>query len=120
MNLYQSIGVYDQDLEMQLKVGANEKRVEKFYAGVDVIYKTDDRKVFCCLPLLCPTKVHYDDPITCTVQSEIIVGICHHDGHNSNTVAIIANYDAFHQFKNLAKSRSIVHSYFASWGIRKV
>ena len=113
MNLYQSIGVYDQDLEMQLKDGANEKRIEKFYVGVDVIYKTDERKVFCCLPLLCPAKVHYHDPITCTVQSEIIVGIFHHDGHNSNTVAIIAIYDAFHQFKNLAKSRSIVHSYFA-------
>jgi len=58
MNLYESKGVLDSDLEPLIKE-ANQKRVERFYAGVDVIYKPADKKVCSCVPLLCPAKVTY-------------------------------------------------------------
>ena len=110
MNLYLSISVLEPDLEQQLKEGANEKRIEKFYTGVDVIFKTD-RKVFSCVPLLCPAKIYYYDVLTGNTQCEVIVDIIH-DGHNS-TVPVIAIYDSFQQFKNLAKSRTAIHSMFS-------
>ena len=56
VNFYHSSGVFESDLERQLN-DVNLKRVDKVYAGVDVIYKADN--VFKCLPLLCPAKVNY-------------------------------------------------------------
>lgn len=113
MNLYQSVGVLDSELELQLKDGrANEKRLDKFYAGVDVIYKTE-KKVHSCVPLLCPAKVYYDDASSGASQCEVMVGIIH-DGHNS-TVPVVAVYDSFHQFKNLAKSRTVAHNLFSKY-----
>ena len=58
MHLYESHGVYDTELESLIKE-SNQKRIDKFYAGVDVIYKPNDRKVCTCVPLLCPAKVYY-------------------------------------------------------------
>ena len=57
VNFYQPSGIFDSDLELQLKDGID-KRLDKFYAGMDVIYKPD--RVFCCLPLLCPAKVFWE------------------------------------------------------------
>lgn len=108
MNLYQSTGVYNSELEHQLSEG-NEKRIEKFYAGVDVIFKAD-RKVFSCLPLLCPAKVYYDAAAGGS-ECEVIVGIIY-DGHNS-AIPVIALYDSFHQFKNFSKTRGVIHTQFA-------
>ena len=49
---------FDSEFESLVKE-SNEKRIEKFYAGLDVIYKPTDRKLFSCVPLLCPARVYY-------------------------------------------------------------
>ena len=49
INLYESHGVLDSEFESLVKE-SNEKRIEKFYAEVDVIYKpTDQRCSVVCL-----------------------------------------------------------------------
>ena len=111
MNLYLSQNVFDPDFERLFNNEAvNERRLEKFYAGVDVIYKRDDKKIFICEPLLCPAKVFYDDPASLTTECEVIVGIFL-DGHNS-AVPILGVYDSFRNLKNLTKSRSSIHGLF--------
>jgi len=57
--------------------------------------------------------VYYDDANTGKRLCEVIVGIIH-DGRNL-TLPIIAVYDSFHQFKNLAKSRTVVHNLFSRY-----
>jgi hypothetical protein len=111
MNLYLTQNVFDPDFERLFNNEAvNERRLEKFYAGVDVIYKRDDKKIFICEPLLCPAKVFYDDPASLTTECEVIVGIFL-DGHNS-AVPILGVYDSFRNLKNLTKSRSSIHGLF--------
>jgi len=113
MNFYSSIGVYDQDFEMQMKDGGvNDKRIDKLYFGVDVIYKTD-RKTFTCIPLLCPAKVYWDSLVGGSDQGEceVIVGISYDT--NNHVYPIVAIYDAFRQFKNLAKTKTLIHTKFS-------
>jgi len=110
MNLYHSMGVYDQELEMQLKDGFNDKRIEKFFVGVDVIFKTD-RKTFTSIPLLCPAKVYWESPGSDRNDCEVIVGILY--DANNNAFPIVAIYDAFRQYKNLAKSKTLIHTKFS-------
>ena len=112
MNFYSSIGVYDQDFEMQMKDGGvNEKRIDKLYFGVDVIYKTD-RKTFTCIPLLCPAKVYWDSLVgSDQSECEVIVGISYDT--NNHVYPIVAIYDAFRQFKNLAKTKTLIHTKFS-------
>jgi hypothetical protein len=75
MNLYESKGVLDSDLEPLIKE-ANKKRVKRFYAGVDVINKLADKKVCSsCVPLLCPAKLTYYLADKKDMQVEVIVGI---------------------------------------------
>ena len=110
MNLYKSHGVLDSEFE-SLVLETNEKRIEKFYAGVDVIYKPTDRKVFCCVPLLCPARVfHSSADDERELQCDVVVGILL-DRHGS-PFPLIAVYDAFNQFKNIVKGRYVVHTYF--------
>jgi hypothetical protein len=111
MNLYMSKNVFDTDFERLFNIeGANEKRIDKFFAGVDVIYKKNERKTFSCDPLLCPAKVFYDDPVSSKTECEVVVGILL-DGHNS-AIPIVAVYDSFRTLKNLAKSRAAIHGMF--------
>ena len=114
MNFYSSIGVYDQDLEMQMKDGGvNDKRIDKLYFGVDVIYKTD-RKTFTCIPLLCPAKVYWDSLVgggSDQGECEVIVGISYDT--NNHVYPIVAIYDAFRQFKNLARTKTLIHTKFS-------
>jgi len=109
MHLYESHGVYDTELESLIKE-SNQKRIDKFYAGVDVIYKPNDRKVCTCVPLLCPAKVYYSVAAEKDLQYDVIVGIMV-DSHNS-PVPVIAVFDAFNQFKNLSRGRHVIHTYF--------
>ena len=106
VNFYQSSGVFESDLEVQLK-DKNEKKVEKFYAGVDVVFKSE-KKVFTCQPLLCPAKVHYE--VGQVSQCDVIVGIIL-DSHGGSH-PLTAIYDSFHQFKNFAKGRTVIHTLF--------
>ena len=110
MHLYNSNGVYDSELESLIKQ-SNEKRIDKFYAGVDVIYKPSNRKVCSCVPLLCPAKVYYSVADETKLRCEVIVGIIY-DSHNS-AVPVLAIYDAFKQFKNFSKGRHVIHTYFS-------
>jgi hypothetical protein len=112
MNFYSSIGLYDQDFEMQMKDGGvNDKRIDKLYFGVDVIYKTD-RKTFTCIPLLCPAKVYWDSIVGSDQgECEVIVGISYDT--NNHVYPIVAIYDAFRQFKNLAKTKTLIHTKFS-------
>lgn len=109
MHLYESNGVLDTELESLIK-DANGKRIDKFYAGVDVIYKPTGRKVASCVPLLCPARVFYAVADEKDLHCDVIVGILL-DSHGS-PYPIIAVYDAYHQFKNLTKGRNVIHSYF--------
>jgi hypothetical protein len=109
MHLYESNGVLDTELESLIK-DANGKRIDKFYAGVDVIYKPTGRKVASCVPLLCPARVFYSVADEKDLHCDVIVGILL-DSHGS-PYPIIAVYDAYHQFKNLTKGRNVIHSYF--------
>ena len=109
MNLYESKGVLDSDLESLIKE-ANQKRVERFYAGVDVIYKPADKRVCSCVPLLCPAKVAYYLADERDMQVEVIVGILL-DSHGT-PYPVIGVFDSFNQFKNLAKGRTAIHTYF--------
>jgi hypothetical protein len=110
MNLYKSHGVLDSEFESLVSEN-NEKRIEKFYAGVDVIYKPTDRKVFSCVPLLCPARVfHSSADDERELQCDVVVGILL-DRHGS-PFPLIAVYDAFNQFKNIVKGRYVVHTYF--------
>jgi hypothetical protein len=112
MNFYSSIGVYDQDFEMQMKEGGiNEKRIDKLYFGVDVIYRTD-RKTFTSIPLLCPAKVYWDSLVgSDQSECEVIVGISYDT--NNHVYPIVAVYDAFRQYKNLAKTKTLIHTKFS-------
>ena len=113
MNFYSSIGIYDQDFEMQMKDGrVNDKRIDKLFFGVDVIYKTD-RKTFTCIPLLCPAKVYWDSLVVGSDQGEceVIVGISYDT--NNQVYPIVAIYDAFRQFKNLARTKTLIHTKFS-------
>ena len=77
MNLYESHhGVLDVEFECLVKE-SNDKRIENFYAGVDVIYKPTDRKVFSCVPLLCPARIYYtsSDEERDSLGQDIIVSI---------------------------------------------
>jgi hypothetical protein len=109
MHLYESNGVLDAELESLVKE-ANGNRIEKFYAGVDVIYKPIGRKVASCVPLLCPARVFYSVADEKDLHCDVIVGIML-DSHGS-PYPIIAVYDAYNQFKNLIKGRNVIHSYF--------
>ena len=111
MNLYESHGVLDSEFESLVKE-SNDKRIEKFYAGVDVIYKPTDRKVFSCVPLLCPARVYYtsSDDERDSLGQDLIVGILL-DRHGS-PFPLLAVFDAFGQYKNLVKGRYVIHTYF--------
>ena len=109
MNLYESKDVLDSDLESLIKE-ANKKRVERFYAGVDVIYKPADKMVCSCVPLLCPAKVTYYLADEKDMQVEVIVGILL-DSHGT-PYPVIGVFDSYKQLKNLAKGRTAIHTYF--------
>ena len=112
MNLYLSQNVFDPDFERLFNnEEANDRRIDKFFAGVDVIYKRDDRKTYTCEPLLCPAKVFYYDPSSSKTECEVVVGIIF-DGHNS-AYPIVGVYDSFRNLKNLSKSRSAIHGMFS-------
>ena len=76
MNLYESNGVLDPEFESLVKE-SNDKRIEKFYAGVDVIYKPANRNVCSCVPLLCPARVYYflSNEIRDKLAQNVIVGV---------------------------------------------
>jgi hypothetical protein len=109
VNLYESKGVLDSDLEPLIKE-ANQKRVERFYAGVDIMYKPADKKVCSCVPLLCPAKVTYYLADEKDMQVEVIVGILSYS--LGTPYPVIGVFDSYKQFKNLAKGRTAIHTYF--------
>ena len=86
------------------------KKLDKFYAGIDVIYKPSGKNVCNCLPVLCPAKVYYSLGDDKGLQCDVIVGILY-DSHNI-AYPITAIYDAFNQFKNLVKGRNAIHTVF--------
>jgi hypothetical protein len=111
MNLYESNGVLDPEFESLVKE-SNDKRIEKFYAGVDVIYKPTNRNVCSCVPLLCPARVYYfsSDEIRDKLTEDVIVGILL-DRHGS-PYPLMAVFDAFGNYKNLVKGRYVISTYF--------
>jgi hypothetical protein len=111
MNLYESNGVLDPEFESLVKE-SNDKRIEKFYAGVDVIYKPTNRNVCSCVPLLCPARVYYfsSDEIRDKLTEDVIVGILL-DRHGS-PYPLMAVFDAFGNYKDLVKGRYVISTYF--------
>ena len=114
MNLYNSIGVLDSDLELQIQK-ENEKRVNKLYMGVDVIFKPDG-KAYISYPLMCPARVFY--VLNGEEKVEIFVGIIV-DGKNG-CYPLQAVYDLFGGYKNLFMTKTIVHIYFQRMNPYKV
>ena len=114
MNLYNSVGVLDSDLELQIQK-ENEKRVNKLYMGVDVIFKPDG-KAYISYPLMCPARVFY--VLNGEEKVEIFVGIIV-DGKNG-CYLLQAVYDLFGGFKNLFMTKTIVHTYFQRMNPYKV
>ena len=110
MNLYESEYIYDRDLEVRIR-GDNEKKVNKFYMGVDVIFKANG-KVFTSYPLLCPASIHYI--LNGEESRDIIVGIV--TDNKGGVFPVLAVYDLMGTFKNVAKSKTIVHTYFQCLG----
>ena len=115
MNLYNSIGVLDSDLELQIQT-ENEKRVNKLYMGVDVIFKPDGKAYIISYPLMCPARVFY--VLNGKEKVEIFVGIIV-DGKNG-CYPLQAVYDLFGGFKNLFMTKTIVHTYFQRMNPYKV
>jgi len=114
MNLYNSVGVLDSDLELQIQK-ENEKRVNKLYMGVDVIFKPD-AKAYISYPLMCPARVFY--VLNGEEKVEIFVGVIV-DGKNG-CYPLQAVYDLFGGFKNLFMTKTIVHTYFQRMNPYKV
>jgi hypothetical protein len=110
MNLYESEYIYDRDLEVRIR-GDNEKKVNKFYMGVDVIFKANG-KVFTSYPLLCPASIHYI--LNGEESRDIIVGII--TDNKGGVFPVLAVYDLMGTFKNVAKSKTIIHTYFQRVG----
>lgn len=110
MNLYESEYIFDRDLEVRIRAD-NEKKVNKFYMGVDVIFKANG-KVFTSYPLLCPASIHYI--LNGKESSDVIVGII--TDNKGGVFPVLAVYDLMGTFKNVAKSKTIVHTYFQRLG----
>lgn len=102
VTLYNSKDVFSVEVEDAIQA-QNETSTTKFFVGVDVIYQTA-RKTFACVPLFCPARI-----FGASDEVEVYVGISY-DGKGAYPIS--ANFDSHGTFKNLAKSRNVVHTNF--------
>ena len=114
INFYQSNAIFDSYLVLQLN-NFNTKRMEKFFSGIDVVYKVKE-KVFICQPLLCPAKIYYE--VEQESQCEVIVGIF--VDQRGVTHPITAVYNSSHQLKSFTKQKISIHSLFKRYQPTKI